>query len=499
MRQRFTTSIRYCYDFLAKPTFFIAGLILFIFESLWLALSSNLLPYDEYYHLIIIKFYSHQWSPFVSQQPDSLKFVGDVTRLPSYLYHYLMSFPYRFFDLFLHSEMQKVILLRCINIAMVAAGIILFRKLFQNIGISKRLSNVVCVLFMFIPLVSLLAAENNYDNLMFLLTPLFLLFCWRLIKGQITIFNLVMVIVISCVTSLVKYNFLPIACIGLLLTAVMILSSHRKEFCASLKHNFKHTSKLKVFALIVVLLVSLGFFVERYGTNIIRYHQIDIDCSAVQSDDVCWNYSPWRRNQIAKNTQAGQGQWAYQNPLSYGVHWVTTIAGGYSAIFANIIQDPSTTDPYGVYAFKSSLIPLQVATYGFLSVGLLAVVLKMKYLWKNEYLRFLLLLSVGYTVVLLLFNYHAYLELGYPYAIQARYLVPLLLPMLMLIISALRLLKIPKKLPQVCLPLLIVIYICNGGVVGWVLRADTNWYWPNRSVQSANKVAKSVLSRVIIH
>ena len=103
---------------LGSAGFFIFVLALFIIQSGWLAISSTFpQAYDEVYHFGIIRFYSHQWLPFVSHQPASTYAYGELIRDPAYLYHYLMSFPYRFIVLLTSNEHVAIVGLRFINIA----------------------------------------------------------------------------------------------------------------------------------------------------------------------------------------------------------------------------------------------------------------------------------------------------------------------------------------------------------------------------------------------
>ena len=47
---------------------------------------------------------------------------------------------------------------------------------------------------------------------------------------------------------------------------------------------------------------------------------------------------------------------------------------------------------------------------------------------------------------------------------------------------------------------LVVLYVYSGGVVGWAIKSNDNWYWPNNGVVlEANRAAKVVLKAVIPH
>src|SRR5262245_25799525 len=100
-----------------RLTYVILGF--FVFEALWVAFSAVYpMAFDEDFHLGIIKIYSHQWLPFLSDNAVNTGQFGALSRDPSYLYHWLMSFPFRLVQLFTDSQTAQVIVLRLINIAL---------------------------------------------------------------------------------------------------------------------------------------------------------------------------------------------------------------------------------------------------------------------------------------------------------------------------------------------------------------------------------------------
>src|ERR1700685_4444033 len=105
-------------------------LVFFVFESAWIAFSA-VYPqaFDEDFHFGLIKVYSNFWLPFLTHQPAGANAFGAVARDPSYLYHYLMSFPYRIFAYFVHTQTAQIIFLRLIDIGFFAIGLVLFRSI----------------------------------------------------------------------------------------------------------------------------------------------------------------------------------------------------------------------------------------------------------------------------------------------------------------------------------------------------------------------------------
>lgn len=499
MKEKAGTMSKAFYKWLGSTSFFILSLSLFFINALWVALSSNLLPYDEYYHVGIIKFYSLQWSPFISFQPAEMSVYGDITRLSSYVYHYAMSFPYRFFDVFINDEIIIIILLRIINIALVVVGVILFRNLFLKVRLSRRLVNVVIALFLATPIIAVLAAQNNYDNLMFLLTPLFLGSAYKLITSSPRVYDVLQLLSLGMIATLVKFNFIVVFVSVSFYVVLSLLLIHKKKLPRKFTQSLRPCGVLGVFT-IVMFILSLGFFTERVGFNIIKYREVKVDCASVQSVEVCSNYSPWRRNQAALANKP-------QTPLYGGVAefsslWFSRIMRGFFAIFANIIpSNLNQPDPYGHYVFRP-LLPLPIAAaYGLLGVSLVAFILYARTLLKSKFVQLSLVAALSIIISLWIFNYLFYIKYGRAYAIQARYIVPVLMPMLVVLAEALRLFSAGSKQVWIRLALFIValIFIFSGGVLGWIIRSDSSWYWPNETVVTINQSAQMVLKKVIPH
>ena len=157
---------------LSSRRFFWIIFVFFVFESIWIAFSAIYpMAFDENFHFGLIRVYSHYWLPFLNAQPPHADAYGAVARDPSYLYHYLMSFPYRLIALVVHGQTGQIIILRLLNIGLFSIGLILFRKVLLRARISRALTNMSLLLFALIPIAPQLAAHINYDNLIFPLLP----------------------------------------------------------------------------------------------------------------------------------------------------------------------------------------------------------------------------------------------------------------------------------------------------------------------------------------
>lgn len=480
--------------------FLVASLTVFVLQALWIVLSSNLLPYDEYYHLGIIRFYAQQWSPIITWQPDTMSLYGDVTRLPSYMYHYLMSFPYRFLDIFFQTETPIIILLRLINVAFIVAGIILFWRLFIRAGVPRVLANVAVLGFVMTPIVIILGAQNNYDNLMFMLTPVFLGLAYSALTKQLSLRTLLALITVGMFTSMVKLSFLVImgpVCLYVLLRLIM---THKKQLLPKLVAGIGF--RRKGFVVVAVLFVLVGgLFVERFGVNAVRYRQLDVNCAKVQPIEVCDQYTVWHRNAVALSHY--DGTYTLDGVVPFSRYWFTRLMRGNFAIFANIIPDNlNIANPYGDYRFRA-LLPVQItAGYWLLLAGVVASAFSLKRQFKeSELVRISAVALVFLVASLWLFNYTFYVKYARAYAIQSRYILPLFLPMFVMLGTSLihvthsKLMRPTRGL----LTVLVILYCIWGGIAGWIIRSDPTWYWRSQTVIRANNVAKSVLNRITPH
>jgi hypothetical protein len=476
--------------------FVVGVLFFFIFESLWIAGSAAYpMAFDEDFHFGLIKIYSHYWLPFLSSQPKGTSQFGAITRDPSYLYHYIMSFPYRFIELFTHDQTIQILILRGINIALFGLGLLLFYKVLQRAGSSRLLSSTGLALFVLIPIVPMLAGQINYDNLLFPLTAWTCLLVYRLNErlrdGELDLKTLVTLLAVCLLASLVKYAFLPIAFVVVLFVGIQIWRAFYgdgKVFRSSLLKGYRAVSRRTKLALLVVLVVSAGMFVQRYGLNTVTYHTPLPKCDAVLNADECMSYGPWARNYQDKQTK---GDIVDGDGLTYTWTWLQAMH--YRLFFA--VNGPAS----GYTNYPP--VPLPSAAAIILTVmGVLALLLYWRRVFVgHSFLLFLLLFSVVYCVVLWGNDYNEFSETGQPVAINGRYLLVVLLPLLAVFgqaySSALRLWPVLRIWIA---GIIVVLFLQGGGVFSFILRSDVNWDWPSTPVVRVNNAARDILRPFII-
>lgn len=484
--------------FLASKKFFWGLLGFFVFESVWIAISARYpMAFDEEFHFGVIKLYAaNDFSPFFASQPEHADTFGAIARDPSYLYHYLMSFPYRLMSFITDSQAAQVIALRFMNIAFVVGGLIAFRALFLRAKLSAALAHTALAIFILVPIVPLLAGQINYDNLLILTVPLTLLLVAKILEGlrkqKVYVAQMVLLAAALLLECLIKYPAIPIAlAVGayVLYRLVRAFWGQHMRFAKAVAASSKSLSRKTVLGLAALLVLSAGLFFQRYGVNVIKYHDPLPDCAAVLTVKQCMANGPWSRNHayVAQKTDVDS------NILSYANLWFHDML--LRSVFA-------VNGPFSDY---TNHFPLWVpqATFEFLCLVSIVLVLLFaaRIFAKHRELQLFMLVSCAYIGILFWNNYRSYLHTGEPVAINGRYLL-LVLP-LILAICALSfvyfLRKVRFEIVKSSLSVTIILLLLQGGgFVTFVLQSDEGWYWRNsRLVTTLNDAARSVLSPVV--
>jgi len=488
-------------SFLGSRRFFIAIIVLFVLESAWIALSARYpQAFDEQFHLGIIKLYAHQWGPFFSQQPAGADAFGAVARDPSYLYHYLMSFPYRLIAHFTDSLTTQVIILRFINIALLGSALPVFKRVLQYTKASPTLVHLILFGFVLTPVVPLLASQINYDNLTVPLTGLAIWCCLRFL-GYLRVDKMwrwdivLQLAIIGLLGSLVKYAFLPIFAA----LALIILIAWFRQRQPRLRYIWP--GRFKLISLLAVGLVSLGLFMQMYGVNTVRYHTPTPECNQVLSAQRCQAYGPWARNY---NDQQHKLTLSPVQIVGYPVFWAYRSMGELVFTVASGFNDTGGVD----YWVGTQFIVMEVLTWSVLGVGSLLALYYVKRIWHQEVLRVFLIVIGLYAMALLGQNYLDYLKAGQPEAIHGRYLLPIL-PLIYTIVAmaiyyafnnahVIRFSNIKRQAGIVAV-VMVLLLIEGGGFVTYIVRSDPNWFWPqSASAQSVNANAKKVLKPLVL-
>ncbi len=478
----------------ASPAFFKVTLVSFGLQASWIALSGNFpMAFDEDTHLGIIKFFAQHPNPFFSQQPSSLNVYGAVVHDPSYLYRYLMSFPWRLITQLTGTFTAQVISLRLLNVILFIIGMVLFRKLVLKITSNRALVNLSLLLFALTPITSQLAAQINYDNLLFPLIAGSLLLTLditaRLERDDVNIWRLGWLLILLLLTSLVKYTFLPfVVPISILLIwqFIKLHRRHKKRFVNVLRAGFTALSPLKTVLIITMVILSAGLFFERYGMNIVRYHTPTPSCVDVIGVPACQSYSIYQRSV----SYAVEKPDAFnKNPFLFTYRWL-------KHMHFNLMM--SIGGPNIGYATGQPLPLPYIATIIFGALGIIVVIIFYKRLFISPAARLLAAVSLLYTAALWLTNYVEYLSTGRRVAVQGRYLVPLLPFLYLIFLCGFKLLL--ERLPRLqfgLASLLVVCVLAGGGVSTFILHSDDSWYWPNTVAINTSSELRTIVRHMV--
>jgi hypothetical protein len=485
-------------SFFASRMFFFIIMYFFLFEALWLVFTAIYpMAFDEDFHFGLIQMYADHWTPFLSQQPAGADKFGAVVHDPSYLYHYVMSFPYRAIAYFTDNQTTQVIILRLMNVAMFTWALVLFKRVMLRAKASPALANVTLAVFVLIPIVPFVAAHVSYDNVFMVLLPLLCLSAFDIIeslkKKQLNLKALITFVILCMAISLVKYAALPIILAAVLFLLVVFVRTYfgrLRTLWSDIAQSFKKLSAAQRYVLLGFLLLFSVLFIQRYGVNMALYKTPVPDCDDVLTVQQCSQYGPWARDH----------GYVQELPDDFKPNIRTFTSSWFGGMIHRMF-----------FAINSSLhwyvnyleLPLPTYTAGTLAVvGFLSMIVWWRRIFKdNVLLAFCITVALGYILVLFLNGYTDYARVGRPVAINGRYLLPVL-PLLAIAIGkgiSLTLQKFRIAQAKMYLAALVMLlFLHGGGVFTFILRSDETWYWNNRWVIHANNGVRKVLAPIII-
>lgn len=465
--------------FLGSNTFLYIVIGLFVAQAVWAALSLQYpMAFDENYHYGIIQVYATQWGPFINEQPVHSGHLGELPYLPSFLFHYLMSFPYRLLHLFTANDTVVIVLLRFINIALFAGGMAVFRRFFDQLSVPRAMSHLSLLFLILMPSTILLGGEINYDNLLFLLTPLFFIYTLKVARdirerNTLSFTHTTLFISIGSLAGIVKYPFLPVfagAVLGLLV--LWLFNKERWQIIKTIPASFMKTAPVLRGGLLALFLISVGLFGYRYITNIMIFHDIDPDCAEALSVDECINYGPWGRDYNTRQNNLANGVVVHPDIVYFEKEWY---AGMIHRLYFAIKH---TYENDGALPVQTWLVNTVAA------IGTLTTLVFWRRIHRRiRYAWLFLLITLVYILSLQLVNFGAYAELGGLVAINGRYLIPVLpiiLVILMLGLSAATNTLAKRHATTIQATIIIatlLVSMFGAGIISYLVYADSSWYW----------------------
>jgi hypothetical protein len=486
---------------------------LFTIQAIWLALTSRYpMAFDENFHLGLIRIYADHWLPFLGSQPPHASVYGSVATDPSYLYHYLMSFPYRFIRLFTDDVPLQVIALRFINIGIVVAALLTYARLLRFTPLSAAKRHALLFFFTAIPVLPVVAGQIDYDGLFLLMSGvvagLALAINARLQHGKLHLPYVYWFVVFGLLGCLVKYAFLPVLA-GATLYLLVVLFMHVRSsgtdiFRSAWRQQVASLSRLRLVIMLIVLLAAGGLFLQRYGLNTVRYHNPIPDCGQVLTVDECEQYAPWGRDYRWSADNEGRPR---DSVVVYSYTWIKHLMRElFFAVYAAFIGSTTIVGYWG----EDPIPVLEATGWVVLITGTVLSIIYAKRLWRHTSLRLLLTISAVYTLALFYQNYKMYLHVDVAVAIHGRYVLPIIPFLLVWFVMAARellsdagrkwvLVKRHIATVQVVVfVLLALICLQGGGVTTHLVRGADKWYWQHREPGiQANRQVKAVLKTFI--
>lgn len=409
-------------------------------------------PPDENFHFNLIKLYAERsYTPFISNQ-EEYYWLGDVTRQGSVLFHYILSWPYRLLD----SLPATYVYFRFINIGFAVGSLLLIQRLAKQLGLSDFVANLSLFMLINTLMFVFLSAAISYDNPVIMLSLLSMVLLVSVMQNFRTVPFLFLVLVML-VASVVKFTFLPLA----LFIAVALTVYYRKSI-GSKAHLVLKDVKANLFTkhmliLIPLLLISLIFAFERYGTNLIEYNSVKVGCAEVHSTEECRKSPLFRRGERVETMDREPSL----SVPGFSFRWIIT----------------TKERIYGIFAHES-MASLSLVSYGAWAViGLMAVAFIRKYRWKGRPLDYLLLISLAYVAVVAVKNFTAYMDHGiFGMALQGRYIFPVL-PVLYLAGNhhAEKLFKGRSGVLSLYVALVLGVFVI-AGLPSYIFLAGPEWY-----------------------
>jgi len=469
--------------------FFWFIIALFIFQAVWIALSFRYsMIYDEYYHFGLIEYFSHQWLPWISNQPVSLDQYGALARSPYLLYHYLMSFPFRVVSLFTNDFYTQVVAMRFVNIGLFACSLVIFMRLFRAMKIQPVFRNIALLFFVLLPATPFVAATVNYDNATLPLTALFVFIGLKIIKSEKTQWhNYALLILIGMAGSLMKISFLPIFAAGFAYVFIRLLIKQKTKIVHDLVQSFSR-SRIWLKVAILIPFVVVGFiFMERFAVNIVKYHSLSPSCESLMSKNRCRSNYIELRSYDLKKSRTG-------NPVQFPQYASTWV---YSMEFGLVVTGANTNGKVGtkmgaplpiIYTvvFIGAIVSVVAIAYGFEKLK------NISGFWLIASVIALYFSALFYTNTSLYYEYYQLL------AIQGRYLLPIL-PFIFIfaLLGINYAMRSNTLLKAIFFTVVFALYLNGAGVITHIMRSDCSWYWDNQTVCKVNNEARNLLTPFI--
>jgi len=288
---------------IGSKKFLYATLIWFVFSAGFIAMTtSRAVAPDETAHLSRVKIYAEGGvTPFI-HQTEATYYLGAVEQQPNYLFHYVMSMPYRFMpDAW--SPNTKIVLLRLINMVFVLCGLVVFSRTVRRLTRSTLVQNLSVFMLSNTLMFVFLAGVLNYDNLFFLTTCVAFYYLVKLLQ-KFSLQDFLKLGIAVAIALLTKFTFVPLAVMFAIVLIVRYCRELRSVWQTSKTEIKEYRKPLIILAILFALV--FGFFAERYVGNFIKYGSYRPKCENVLGHEKCLSSALYRRNLSFKDKEVTQ-------------------------------------------------------------------------------------------------------------------------------------------------------------------------------------------------
>lgn len=472
--------------FLGSGVFFWLIVGFFVLQSFWLAFSFRFpMVYDEMVHFHLIQTYGHQLSPWLAQPIPTIPFHIS-------LFHYLLGFSYRLISALTTSQILQIIFLRIINIAIVAAGLVVFANLLKLLNIRRIYVNIALLVFVLLPITPLISATINYDNLLFLLTAIYMFFAVQIIQNKTIVWQqYAYLIIFGCLASLTKYTFLPLFAASVIYLIILLARRHKTRFLGLLQHSYRQADAVVRYLLLTVLIVAVGMFSAIFVKNAIVYGTPSPNCVQIMSRQRCLSksYGVINRNERARATVTSRPA---DSLVQFTLSWTDNMRDMTMWSAANIY-------PSNVLVVKRPLPVMNLLIFFGTILGLGFLLYAWRSLYKSQSWYFLGAMTLALFAAVFVVNLSGYHKVHLYFANQPRYLLSML-PVLLVMIVVATAFALRRRSYIIKLAVFIaamLLFTQGGGAITHIVQSQDNWYWQSPKVIKANHAAKKILTPLV--
>jgi Predicted membrane protein (DUF2142) len=477
----------------------VALVVAFALQATWVAVSARSDIYDEPYHLAAIKAFSTRWTPFIHQTAADGP-LGDIERYGSYLYHYLLSFPYRAAEALGLGSGATLVTLRMFSVLAVSGALVYSWLLFRELGAGRVTANVALAVVTMMPLAVFLAGTLNYDNLLALLSAAFFYYGLKLYKADHFDVGLwLKVLLVGGFAAVTKFTFLaltPVVVVALFIRQVPMLRSGLRT--SSRDFFFVRGRGLiaaRVFLALGVVVAST-LVIERYGLNLLHYGTPLPSCLHIHPTGICGLDAPSVRNSTLDLAFKDLVP-SLSGAVSYLSHQWIPLMLRYVTLIGTVGPDGAIRTSLGPHIF-GAILTIAVT----LMLGL--VVLAITVLRSVRGARMLFAAAALYTFVLFAQNYHDYTKLGQPIGVQGRYVL-VVLPIVvgLACIALARVISAggASARPRAAVSAVVILAFVlsqGGGVTTYLWAGDQTWWRTDSGVRFAVAGKASHLAHLLV-